>query len=271
MYKYNELAYAKLILEKGFTSKYINNELRVLAKYYKYIGRKPVEREKLLYEFCEKHLDDYDRVKYYKNINAALNHAKKKENKIIEINTIGVTDKEIEYIEKINLSKFHKMVAFSLLVVDKLNNMTLDIKHGKDRKSNHYYGGNEKKYRELSSQSCIPSSKRKKAENVHSLISDLANQNILEIKGNGYIHLKFIEEIPASNEYVININNFNNLGLYYELYIGEKKVKTCECCETPIRVNSNRTKYCFKCAKLIKNQKIAIMNKERRNQNRNKD
>lgn len=268
MYKYNEIAYAQLILKKGFTSKYINNELRVLAKYFKYLGHKPAEREKLLYEFCEKHLEDYDRVKYYKNINSALNHAKKKENKIIDINTIGITDKEMEYIEKINLSKLHKMVAFTLLVVDKLNNMTLDIKHGENRKSTHYYGGNEKKYRELSSQSGIPSSKRKKAENVHSLISDLAKQDIVDIKGNGYIHLKFIDGIPSSNEYIMNINNFNNIGLYYELYIGEKKVRSCQCCETPIRIKSNHTKYCEKCAKLVKNRKISQLNKERRNKNK---
>lgn len=268
MYKYNELAYAKLILEKGFTSKYINNELRVLAKYYKYIGRKPVEREKLLYEFCEKHLDDYDRVKYYKNINAALNHAKKKENKIIEINTIGITDKEIEYIEKINLSELHKTLVFTLLVTDKLNNITLNMKHGDDRKQSHYFGGNEKKYRELCTQACVPSSKRKKADNVHILISELAKEGIVEVKGNGYIHLKFIDSIPKSDEYVVNINDFSKTGLYYALYIGNKKVRSCQYCETPVRIKSNHTKYCDKCAKLVKNRKISKLNKERRGKNK---
>nr|MDH3086650.1 hypothetical protein [Bacillus velezensis]MDH3138644.1 hypothetical protein [Bacillus velezensis]WEY79869.1 hypothetical protein P5667_12110 [Bacillus velezensis] len=57
--KFKEKDYAELLLKKGFISKNLSTEMKILAKYFKSLGKKPKEREKLLYEFCEKHIVDF--------------------------------------------------------------------------------------------------------------------------------------------------------------------------------------------------------------------
>ena len=44
-------------------------------------------------------------------------------------------------------------------------------------------------------------------------------------------------------EVALQIKDYNNIGYYYDYYIG-KNVKFCEICGMPFRPNSNRAKYC---------------------------
>ena len=82
-YKYNELEYARLIYNKGFQTKHIPTELRLLVLYYKEVLKlKPKQRMEMIYDYCEKNMPDYKRAKYFKMINRALNQANKNEQKI---------------------------------------------------------------------------------------------------------------------------------------------------------------------------------------------
>ena len=78
-YKYNELEYAKLIYDKGFQTKHIPTELRLLAVYMRDIlEMKPKERREELYKYCEVNIPNYNKAKYFKTINRALQQATKK-------------------------------------------------------------------------------------------------------------------------------------------------------------------------------------------------
>ena len=51
-------------------------------------------------------------------------------------------------------------------------------------------------------------------------------------------------DIPVDEtEVALQIKDYNNIGYYYDYYIG-KNIKFCEICGMPFRPNSNRAKYC---------------------------
>lgn len=243
MYKYNEKKYVDYILKNGFGTKHINNELRLLAIHYKEKGKSEEEREKSLYEFCDKHMQSFDRVEYFKKINTALNHAKKKESKLIEVESVSVGEKELNYIDVLELSHEYKRIIFTLLVLNKLSKEVHRQKNPENLNEEYYFGGSNKAYKELIDSSKVPMKNKK----IHSIISELASMGTVEIRGNGYIKLSFVYELEDDSESVIKIEHYDEIGHYYDLYKGENRVKECEECKKPIKMKNNRTKYCSDC------------------------
>lgn len=225
--KFKEKNYAELLLKKGFISKNLGTEMKILAKYFKSMGKKPKEREKLLYDFCEKHIVDFSRVLYFKKINSALNYARKKENVLINI--------DVDHVQK--------KLCFTLLTLNKLYSTIHETKYGEKNKE-HFYGGNNKKYKELIDASHASLT----ANKLHLIIGELAAKEIVEIRNKGFIKLSFIYEIELDSEVGILINSFDDIGLYYDLYTNQQRVRECSTCNTPIKIKSNKTKYCSNCA-----------------------
>jgi hypothetical protein len=242
-YPFKELTYAKEIEKNGFTSNYIKYELKILAKYYRDLGHKPKERKEMLHKFCEENLEGYNKVLHYKLINSVLNYSNNKKNKLIEIESIGITEKEISFIDSSDASHVEKKVLFTLLVLDKLNKKYRETQSSDGVE--HYFGGNMN-YKLLLSSSEIKESYK----NLHNIIGDLAKKGFLETVGRGSIKLSFIYGISSGDEVSVEVNTFYNIGLYYDLHVGEKRIKKCECCDVPIRVKSNRSKYCSECWKV---------------------
>lgn len=243
-FQYKERTYAKEILSKGFTSNHIKYELQLLVKYYKEFGHKPKERKELIYKFCEQYLEGFDRVIHYKLINSVLNHGSNRKNILVEIDSISITAEELAYIDNLDIDHTYKKVVFTLLVLDKLNKKYHEIRN--EPKSNEHYFGGTQKYKELISSSKICLNKNNL---IHSMIGLLNEKGIVQVTGNSSIKLSFIYDIPESDDVSISIKTFDTVGYYYDLHTGENKIKKCECCETPIRITSNRTKYCDCCWK----------------------
>lgn len=262
-FKYNEKKYAEHILKNGFSTKHLNNELRVLSKYYKELGHKPREREELLYKFCEENLEGFSKVEYFKRINAALNHAKKKENKLIEINEIHISKEELETVDQAEVNSTCKKVLFTLLVLNKLNKTIQEIKFGSIQNKENYFGGNTRNYKELVDSGGISVGRNKKFhyKNIHEVIGELAKEGFVEIRGSGFIKLSFVYEILEDDSVVMTISSFDNIGLYYDLHTGEEKVKECESCKIPIVKKNNKTKYCNDCSREI-NIRKTIQNRK---------
>ena len=56
--------------------------------------------------------------------------------------------------------------------------------------------------------------------------------------------------------------------MYFDKFNGDKKVKECDVCGELFKINSNRNKYCKKCAKEIFNEQCKLnMQKIRENKN----
>ncbi|WP_303984642.1 hypothetical protein [Niallia circulans] len=261
MYKYNEKKYVEHILKNGFSSKHINNEIRLLAIHYKEKGMTEEDREKELYDFCEKKMQSFDRVEYFKKINSALNHAKKLESKLVEVDEIYINKKELNYIDILELSHEYKRIIFTLLSLNKLNKEIQKQRDPKKLNNEHYFGGSNKNYKELIDASKVPM----KSKKIHSIISELASLGIVEIRGNGFIKLSFVYDLEYG-ETVITIKDYEEIGYYYDLYKGTNRVKECEECKKPIKVNGKYKKYCLACSK----EKEKIRKKVWKKVNKNK-
>ena len=252
-YRYNEKKYAEEILRNGFMTQYHRYELKILVKYFKEVlGEKASERKKSIYKFCENNIVNFNRVKYFKMINSALTYGSKRINKLILISSISITDKEIKYINGLELNDIHKKILFTLLVKIKLNKEISKQISGESSKYN-FFGGKKDSYKEV-----FEMSKLSVEHDINSLINDLSNMGHVEVRTRGKINLLFIDNIEVSKDDKIafKVTNFDNVGYYFEWYNGNDKFIKCENngCEEIIKKINGKTKYCTNCAKEVEKE-----------------
>lgn len=254
-YRYDEKKYAEELLKNGFLTQYHRYELKILVKYFKEVlNKKARERKNLIYEFCENHIVNFNKVKYFKMINSALSYGSKKNNKLILIKSIPITDKEINYIQGLELDDVHKKILFTFIAKIKLNKEITKQIYGKSSEYN-IFGGKKESYKEV-----FEMSKLSNKYNINTLVNELSNMGCIDVRTKGKINLKFIENIEVSEKDVVvfEISDFDSVGYYFEWYNGNEKFIKCENndCWEVIKKTSGSKKYCSKCAKEIQfNQK----------------
>lgn len=254
--KYNELEVARNLYENGLQNmNSIGNELRLIAIYIRRVlDLKPKQLREQMYEYAEKYIIGYKREKYYPIINRAINNAVKKGSCLISIESIPVFQSELDYINSVEIESTHeyecRKLMFTILTKMKLNKEIFNIRNTKEDKScsGKYFKGGQRKYNELKKQAKIPDKIKLNEELFH----DLYKSNLVEPKYNGLIEFKFIDEINKleESEEIILINQFDDIGWYYDLHMGDTKIKRCEVCGKLIKIKSNKdtsTKYCDKC------------------------
>lgn len=246
-YRYNETKYALKILESGFVTKYHVYELKILAKYLKHKGFKPKQRKELIYEFCQKHIEKFNRVLYFKTINSVINYSNKKESNLVDISNIDITETELEFIINSDLPLNEKKILFTLIVMNKINKRISMIMFGVESKHDKF-GGKKTNYRDL-----LNASKLNGKENIATIIHNLYIKGYLDIetgfrKDNGKVKLIYLDRIKQCDSTAIKVETFDNIGLYFDYYMEDTKVKKCDKCGTLIRITSNRTKYCKLCS-----------------------
>lgn len=269
-YQYKEMDHANAILENGFITKYIGSELKILAKFYKKRNLDSEQIKEKLHTFCKDNLHGYNKAIHYKIINAAVNFTNNPKNKLIQIDKVDISKKEIEYIDSLDISHDFKRVVFTLLVLNKLTKLYVLHRDGELKSQDHYFGG-YKNYRELVSLSKIKFDKRKKStvKNIHDLIHLLHEKGIVEITSNGNVKLSFMYGIEEDDEVALTVSNYENIGLYYDLHHERENVKICENvdCGIIIRLPKNKRsasqiKYCKECSADIKTMKTREIARE---------
>lgn len=260
-YKYNELEYAELVFKKGFQTKHIPTELRLLVLYLRdIVGLKPKQREEAIYNFCKLHIPKFKKEKFFKTIKKALNAGLKKEQKLVTIPYIEISQKEIDYINSFDIKYEYKKVLFAFLVQIKLNKQVYEYKYDKEYNSIYFKGG-RKKYSAIKDMSNIPTKMSLNDE----VINELANKGYIQILHKGAILLKYLENCVSSGDVIIKITDYENVGLYFDYFNGTKGVKKCDNCETPIKIIKNNQKYCKVCAEKIDREKAKERMKNKRN------
>jgi len=242
--KYNEQDYAIQVEKDGFLTKYHNYELMLLVKYWKQYGVKPKQRKEKLYSFCKDNIENFNEVKYFKKLNYILREGGKKDNPLIIIKKISITDKEIEYINNLNIDYNFKKILFTLLVEIKVKKEIGRLKYGEVTKYN-YIRGNQNTYNEIFEATKIPSNNYK----INVFINELEQLEYIDVRTRGRIRLLFMDHIEESNVVIFDITTFDNIGYYLDWYNGDSKIIKCESCGKLIRVTSNRKKYCSTCWK----------------------
>ena len=106
-FKYHDTARAEFLIKNGLDgSQYIFNDMRILALYYRDIlGYKHKKRKEELLNFLKNNIADFNEVLYLRNINRALNIAKNKKKKLIDIDYINVYKSEIDYINSLDVNE----------------------------------------------------------------------------------------------------------------------------------------------------------------------
>jgi len=255
-YKYNELEYAKNIEKNGFMGQYYKTEMLIMAKYWKYQGIKPAQRKILMYEFCSKHIEGFTRELFYQSVNSALNRVKKKNIKLIIIDSLPITVSEFGYIKGLDVSNVHKRVLFSYLVKNKLNKIICTELYGKASEFN-YYGGSHRIFNESKDMAGM-----KRSENIYHLNGDMDEMGLIEIVNKGKIKLNFIDKIKSSEEIMFDIKDFNLVYGYFDYFNRDGNYILCEKCQMLVKKKSNKSKYCTECAKEVKEEQDKIADKK---------
>ena len=241
-YKYNEEEYAKHIESKGFLTQYHNYELTLLVKYWKKNGIKPKERKEKIYEFCKEHIEKFNEVKYFRKINYVLNKGNRKDNPLIIINEIPITDNEFKYINKSDIEYDYKKILFSLLVSMKIKKEILRQKYG-NQSDFYFIGGTQKIFDEIFEMSKLPN-----IYEINSIINMFENLGYVDVRTKGKINLLFMNEIEKSDVILFEITTFDNIIYYFDFYNGDNKIIKCIECGKLIRQSRNKSKkYCKTC------------------------
>lgn len=223
------------MLDSGFLTNKRMYELNILAKYFFYLGYKPKEVQERVVDFCNNYFDSFSEAKYFDKIQSILNNAKKVS--IIEVGTIQITEKEVEFINSIKEPFKFNDVLFCLLVIKKIREKLgqqpyLNCKYTKFTKS------------------CGLSSPKV----LYPILRRLEQLGFIRVCRNSNLEILF--NVDASNSpTVIEVNDFDNIYAYYHNYLGKGRYVECSSCGKMVRVRGNRRKYCNECARIINIQK----------------
>ena len=246
IYKYKDLNYAKKIYKDGFLTKYRDTELKLVALYMRDILNitKKQDRKEALHKFCEKHLPDYHRMKYYKLINKVVDYSCCKKNFLITIDSIPVMKAEIDYINNQELSVDEMKVLFTLLITYKLRKCYFEIKKPDKPYNNVYFKGGIRQYNDLKKISNI----NNKLDINADIISELAVKEYVKIYSRGCIRLDFLEKIvDETGELAFEMTDYNNIGYWLDWYNGNKRIGKCNKCGNVFYKKSNNQIYCSGC------------------------
>lgn len=256
---YKEKDYAEKMLSLKTVDGGVKNDLRILAKYYKSENKKPKEREELLYAYCkDKGNDWFKDVLHYKMIDSAVNYSRKKESILVQIDSIPITRKEIEFIEHQGLNEIEKKVIFSLLVVDKLKKEKMNTRGELTEKNKdlHYFGGSGQfSYKSILDSLHMNFTRTFRTKGIHIMIKKFNELGLTRTARTSSVELLFISKIDKDDEIAFIVEDFDRMGLHYDLYYRDKKVKKCKECGILIRANSNKKKYCEECFREVEKER----------------
>ena len=148
-YKYNEKEYANEIINngKGFISTFISYELLLIVKKMKYEGKSRKETEDFLYEFCTKHIEDFNKVLYYKIIDKALRDGRNKNNSFIVVDSVNVSASEIKYINGLEIDDNYKKILLCFIIDKKIAYAVNKIDNSEAKLSSMFSGTKQKRNR----------------------------------------------------------------------------------------------------------------------------
>lgn len=275
-YKYNEREYAKKIYEEGFQTRFIKYELVILVKYLKELGRTKKDTEIELYSFCEKYINKFNKIKYYKVIDGAIRDGRKRNNKLIVLDSIVIMKSELEHIDSLDVGYEYKKLLFAMLVSKKISFALAKIQPEKKEEEKNlslFIGGSTKKFKELFKLANITSKYEVDGKyytyKVDNMINELVKKELVSSLDNhsGLIYLDCLKDIEQDGEIFYELKNkdFDKIGYIFDYYKGENKIKMCEVCGSLFKQKSNKQKYCVDCSKQIKLENDRKIQKERYN------
>lgn len=234
----NEVKQAELIIEKGEVGNKPTSTLFLLGKYYRV--KENLDKEHTfnkLNEFMENN---------YKNYNSALwediiEDISKKANKypLREIDSIGITQQELDKISEINNLKYQKLL-FTMLCYAKLYNLISENNNG-------WINADIKEIFRVARVSV------KHRNDKFLYLNDLERTGLISFSSkNDNLNIR-VNFVDMSGKSVLDVDDFRELGYEYLNYIENGKFIRCSECDRLTKKTNNKCLYCIKCAKEKKN------------------
>ena len=251
----DELAEAKKAIKTGYMDdKKPTNTIKILIKYYRDKGMDKEQIRNQIEDFMVKNFKDFNSSSWQVSLDRLVMIYFKSDFKLIKIEKIKVTKKELVAIEKLKNIKLEKL-AFTLLVYAKVFNQV------NDSNDNWVKGSNNAITKDAD---IIETGKSQKI--LFKQLKDLGYINYAKMVDKTSTQVTFIDEDSSP---VIRITDFRNFILEYLKWKGEN-ITYCSECGKPIKVVNNKVKYCKECGKKVwyeKHKEIARegMRKKREN------
>lgn len=232
----NETKYAEYILEKGEVGNKPTSTLFLLGKYYR-------QKKQLGKEDTVKNLNNF-MYQNYKNYNPALWEdviedisKKAKKYTLREIDSIGITQSELDNLSKLCNVKYEKLL-FTMLCYAKLYNTISETNNGWVNTD----------IRELYKVARITVKYRK---DKFLFLNDIERTGLISFSNkNDNLNLK-VNFIDMNGEAILKITDFRELGYEYMNYIGNGKFIRCRECNRLTKKKTNNQLYCVECSKNI--------------------
>lgn len=241
-YKYDELGYAETIYRGGFQTKHLQTEMKLLALYARdVLGMNAGERRAFLYEFCGRHIPGFARAIYFRQINRALNYASDRRSVLSHIESVGITQGEVDYIMGLNVSHEYRKIFFAFLVQMRLNAMMYELKNKKPHDST-YFRGDKSKYNAVQKMAMVPAQIDINGGFVH----DMYKAGLIDVYYRGLIRHSWLDDCVPMGDVVIAVKDFEAAGWYFDYYVGVAGMKLCKQCAQPFRASRKDRTYCAK-------------------------
>lgn len=228
---FDEKKHVEKMLRSRFLTNNVKFEMQLFATYFRELGYCDKEIEDSLHSYCKKHLNNYNRVKFYKLIDEKVNRSKKLKLKVSR--PINITQKEIETILAEDNYKCQKLM-FVYLVLAKY--------YMQNNKTNKYYVGT--KDNDIFNLCNMYTRKSEKIELLH------------YITKKGYITptlsmSSIVNYVNENSPVLITLIPDTDMVYYFEQYLGGLFIH-CANCNKLVKKTNNRIMYCSECARDIK-------------------
>lgn len=247
----NEVKYAEYILEKGEVGTKPTSTLFLLGKYYR--QKEMLDKKQTflkLNAFMQHNYKNYNPDLWEHTIEDISKKADKYA--LREIDSIGITQSELDRISEVENRKYRKLL-FTMLCHAKFYNTISEKNNGwinTDIKEIYQNARVSVKYR----------------NDKFLYLNDLAGMGLISFSDkNDNLNIQ-IHFADMNGEAVLLINDFRELGYEYSRYLGEGKYIKCRECGRLVKImkkNDGSTKYCPKCRQSKAIEKYARYNQKR--------
>jgi hypothetical protein len=224
---------AKILLEQGTQSFVTYEDLSILAKYFKYIGKNKIQIEKSLIEFCEKNICNFNEILFRGKIEDAIKSCDKFGIRLhIDV---PITSNELDTIKNCGDYKRQK-ILFTMLVVAKYfkyNDTRLIPKKNNAHDDDFYVNI---KWLDILKMAKVNVSKLERRDIIYDLEQSELVTIIKRRQGGVSFQVNFIDE---NSEPIITIDDMDNVISFYYF--------NCEKCGKPIKDRAKRHDLCEDC------------------------
>lgn len=229
---YNEVSYAKYIIENGFLTKRKMYELGLISKYYIMLGKSNDEIFDLLIAFCEKNFEEFNISKYFDRLKKTIKKARTVP--IHEIGSIKITNSDIDYINSFDETTRFKTVLFSLIVIKKIRSILNQPPYLNC------------KYSKFTKMCGLVSTK-----NIYPILKEMEDMGIIRVCRNSNIEILFSVDMTEESGVLFEVKDFDSLYCYYRNFLGIGRYIECSNCGKMTKTSNNRQKYCQNCSRKI--------------------